>query len=110
MVYYAAVYAAFLMASEISWCFWAIKVSKWKKKRVANCPNEMQIKWGYEESTFADCYHGSVELLEQRLCKEGSVLLMMPHYTSKLLPLDASCNRPLESVMLKHWSKRVMDR
>lgn len=70
----------------------------------------MQMYWGYEEATSADCCHVRIELLEQGLCKEGSVLLIMPCYTSKLLPLDASCNRPLESVMTKHWSKCVMDR
>ena len=73
-----------------------------KKKGVANCPNAMQVQWGYEEATSADCCRVSKELLEQRLWKEGSVLLIMPYYTSKLLPLDAPCNRPLESVMTKH--------
>lgn len=94
---------------NLYWYFWAIKVSKWKKSRVANCLNEMQIYWGYEGTTPANCCHVGIELLEQRLCKEGSVLLIMHYYTSKLLPLDTSCNRPLESVMMKHWSKWVMD-
>lgn len=70
----------------------------------------MQIYWGYEEATPANCCHVSLELLEQRLWKEGSVLLIMPYYTSEFLPLDASCNRRLENVMRKHWSKWVMDR
>lgn len=48
----------------------------------------MQIYRGYEEATSADCCHVSIELLVQRLCKEGSVLLIMPYYTSKLLPLE----------------------
>lgn len=55
MVYYAAVYAEFLVASEICiGIFWVIKVSKWKISRVANCHNEMQMYWGYEEATSAD--------------------------------------------------------
>lgn len=81
-----------------------------KKDRVTNCLNEMHIHWDYEEATSADCCHGTLELLEQKLCKEGSVLVITPYYTSKLLPLVASCNRPLESIMTKHWSKWVMDR
>lgn len=69
----------------------------------------MQIYWDYEETTPANCCHVSIELLEQRLCKEGSVLLIMHYCTSKLLPLDASCNRPLESVTMKHWNEWMMD-
>lgn len=68
----------------------------------------MQTYWGYEEATFANCCHVSIELLEQRLRKEGSVLLITPYYTSELLPLDVSCNKPLKSVMKKHWNKWVM--
>lgn len=64
-------------------------MSKRKISRVANCLNVMQIYWACEEAASADCCHVRIELLEQRLCKEGSVLLIMPCYTTKLLPLDA---------------------
>lgn len=69
----------------------------------------MQTSWGYQEATPANC-HVSIEVPEQRLCKEGSVLLIMPYYPSELLPLDVLCNKPLKSVMKKHWDKWVMDR
>lgn len=69
----------------------------------------MQTYWGYEEAAPANCCHRSIELLEQRLHKEVSVLLIKPYYTSELLPLNVSCNKPLKSVMKKHWNKWVMD-
>lgn len=85
-------------------------MSKRNKGRIANGLNEMQTYWGrHEEATPANCCHVSIELFEQRLCKEGSVLLITPYYTSELLLLNVSCNKHLKSVRKKHWNKWVMD-
>jgi len=71
---------------------------------MANCLNEMQTYLGYEQATPANCCHVSIELLGQRLHKEGSVLFIMPYCTSELLPLHVSCYKPMKSVMKKPWS------
>lgn len=67
----------------------------------------MQIYLGYKETTPANCCHVIIELLKWRLGKEGSVLLIVPYYTSEFFPVDVSCNISLKSIMKKHW---VMDR
>lgn len=94
---------------NLYWYFWDVEISECRKCSIANCLNEMQTYWGYEVATPANCCHISIELLGQRLCREGSVLLVMPYYTSELLLLDVSCNKPLKSVIREQWNKWVKD-
>lgn len=105
MVYYAAVYVEFLVSSEILTGIF----SPWKKGGMASYL-KMPTYWGFDEATSANGCHLCMEIIELRLNKEGSILFIMLCYTWELLPLNVSCNKPLQSVMKKHWNKWVMDR
>lgn len=71
---------------------------------------KMQTYWSYTEATSANDYHVCLEIIEWRQHKGGIVLFITPYYTSELLTLNVSCNKPWQSVMKKLWNKRLMDR